>query len=68
MPVGHLMAPEAPASDFQAGLTADRYDVKMNVVPLPSLRCTTRIGVDGIRTPWFSATIFGSFHFVIFPR
>ena len=40
----------------------------MYEVPLPSARCTTRIGVAGIFTPVLSAAIFGSFHFVIVPR
>jgi hypothetical protein len=40
--------------------------VNTNVVPLPSERCTTPIGVPG--APGFSFAIAGSFHFVILPR
>ncbi len=41
--------------------------MKTNVVPLPSVRETGVIPMLGSCTPSFSAAIFGSFHFVIFP-
>ena len=41
---------------------------KMAVVPLPSERCTTMIGLAGRLIPLFSPAILGSFHMVILPR
>src|SRR5579859_3563465 len=68
MPTGQLTEPEAPILVFQAGLTAERYDVKMNVVPLPSERCTTATGVLGSVTPGLRDAMAGSFHALIVPR
>jgi hypothetical protein len=40
----------------------------MFVVPLPSERCTARIGAAGSATPGLAAAITLSFHVVILPR
>src|SRR4051794_15991090 len=47
--------------------TATRYLVKLLVVPEPSERCTTTIGVAGRVLPALSATIAASFQVVILP-
>ena len=40
----------------------------MNVVPLPSARCTTEIAAFGRVTPGFREVMFASFQFVMVPR
>ena len=45
MPVGHLTFLPAPGPLFQAGLMAARWAVKLAVVPDPSERNTTLIGL-----------------------
>ena len=42
--------------------------MKMNVVPLPSERCTTAMAVCGSVTPGLSFAMRASFHCVIWPR
>ena len=41
--------------------------MKLKVVPEPSERCTTAIAASGSVTPGLSATIAGSFQFLILP-
>ena len=41
---------------------------RTNVVPLPSVRCTTLMSLAGSWTPSFVAAMAGSFHFLILPR
>ncbi|CAB4853660.1 unannotated protein [freshwater metagenome] len=53
------MAPLSLPTDFSRNL------VKLPVVPLESLRCTTVIAVSGRVTPEFSAAMAASFHLVI---
>ena len=47
MPVGQLTEGPVPIFCFQSGLTAERYVVKMLVVPLPSERCETMTATEG---------------------
>src|SRR5215472_10590400 len=68
IPAGQLTDSPFPTFDCQSGLTADRYVVKMFVVPLPSERCATRIAWLGKFTPGLSALIPGSCQFLIVPR
>ncbi len=49
------------------GSAADRNELKMNVSPLESERCSVTIASDGMIAFGFSATIAGSFHCVILP-
>ena len=56
----------SPESSFQVLGAADfRYLVKLFVVPDPSERCTTTIGVDGRVASGLSALIAASSHLVI---
>src|SRR5260370_15514045 len=55
--VGHVGPVPAPILDLNSGLTVDRNVVKMYVVPEPSERWTTVIGVEGRLTPGLSALI-----------
>src|SRR5579875_375931 len=67
-PVGQSTAAAAPTLLFHSGLIAERYDVKINEVPLPSERCTTAIGRLGIFMPGFRRMTAGSDHEVIWPK
>src|SRR5512138_1938543 len=67
-PTGHLTEAPLPTLFAHSGETPERKSVKMLVVPLPSERWTTMIGVAGRATPGLSSAILGSFHLVILPR
>src|SRR5512132_2641922 len=56
----------SPLPSFHSGDAAVRYLVKLLVVPEPSERWATVMGVSGRLTAWLSLAIAGSFHFVIF--
>ena len=65
MPAGHSTEVLRPTLSRQAWLTSERKVVKMNVVPLPSDRWTTVIGISGSAVAGLLAAIRRSFHFVI---
>src|SRR5581483_2296859 len=65
-PVGHGTSLPAPAFQI-VGDTAVRYEVNAFVVPEPSERCTTWIGVDGSEAPLLSVLMAASSHFLMVP-
>src|SRR5215471_17781380 len=65
-PVGHGTSLPAPAFQI-VGATAVRYDVNALVVPEPSERCTTWIGVAGSDAPALSALIWAAFQVLTVP-
>ena len=67
---GHGLADTGaePRAVTHAGLVCVRKSVKMAVVPEPSERWATAIGVFGSDIPGFSAAMAGSFHTVIPPE
>src|ERR1022692_219945 len=73
IPTGHAtvlptLVFDPPNAVTQAGLVCVRKSVKMAVVPDPSERWATAMGVLGRLIPGFRALIAGSFHVVMAPE
>src|SRR5450755_1643064 len=73
IPTGHAtvlptLVVDPPSAVTQAGLVWVRKSVKMAVVPDPSERWATAMGVLGRVIPGFKALIAGSFHIVMPPE
>src|SRR3954451_9565842 len=66
-PVGQLTATPLPTPLFHWRLTLLRYSVRLYVVPLLSLRCTTVISRSGNDLRFLRFFSAGSFHFLIRP-
>src|SRR5579883_3000829 len=68
IPTGQLTELPLPTFDCHSELTADRYVVKIFVVPLLSARCATMTGSLGICAPGLSLVMAGSCQLLIVPR
>src|ERR671936_2969131 len=68
IPVGQSTATPCPTCERHCGLTADRYWVKLNVVPLLSERWIGVMSRLGRLSAGLSFLIAGSFHFLILSR
>src|SRR5437764_10697850 len=67
-PTGQLTEVPRPTLVSHSLLILHRKSTQMNVVPLPSERCTTTMPVFGRATFGLALASSGSFHLVIVPR